>query len=83
MLDLTTVFTSFDRFERITRAEAAEILNSGIAEQHGVPNVKPFEDDGDRLTDEVCYAVVEQWANCGDPVETFNEVWSEHPEIGS
>lgn len=82
MLDPTATFTSADKFERITRAEAAEILNSGLAELLGVPNVRPFDEDDDRLTDEVCYAVVNEWSNNGSPVETFNEVLAEHPELG-
>lgn len=79
--DPTEVFTSADRFERLNRAEIAEILNSGLAELEGTLNVTPFEPDDGRLTDEVCHTVVNEWSNNGDPVETTSNTLAEHSSL--
>lgn len=81
MLNPLDVFTSEDKFERLTRAEVVEILNTGLAEQQGTLGVEAFDEGDDRLTDEVCYYVANEWSNNGDPVETTQNTLAEHPEL--
>lgn len=76
-------FTSSDKFERLYRREIAEYLNLGCEESEIVDtnDVELFAENDDRLTDEVCYAFVEWWSNCGDAVESTLEVLEEFPQI--
>lgn len=73
------VFSSSDRFERLTRAEIADFFNEGL-ELHD-DDMRLFSVDDDRLSDEVCYAFVEWYSNCGDPMQCIIEVLEEYPEL--
>ncbi len=80
MHDPTETFTSADRSERLLRAEIAELINSGL-EAGRLADVARFSPDDVRLTDEVCYAFVNEYVNNGDPLESTLNLLEEHPEI--
>ncbi len=64
------VFSSSDRFERLTRANIADLMNVTLVEE----SFKALTDTDVRLTDEVCYEFVNSYANNGSSEESTREV---------
>lgn len=70
----------------MTRREIADTMNLGIEELHetrpGEVNITTkFVENDERLTDEICYSFVNEFANCGDAVESVIEVLSDYPDL--
>jgi hypothetical protein len=57
----------------VSRAMIAENLNDVIVSSEMYSNIEPFEDDDERLTDEVCQTIADQLYDLAAATSDMNE----------